>query len=186
MDTITTDTEYKYNPIYHRFADFFGIDKFKKDDADIAKKLSSLYEWGARKCKSDNYVDVLKELVKFQKSLGTTDKGETLIKNLYLWARIDMDKLRSKELKKVQDKKIVDDKNEVIERQQRIAKRQKDWKDKNIALEEEKEFRQQQLDKNFKEIKEQKEEQSKLDKGAGLKAVKEIPLEVPKPINLPI
>ena len=186
MDTITSNTEYKYNPTYHRFADFFGVDKFKKDDPDVAKKLSVLYDWGAKKSGSDNYVDVIKELIKFQKSLGNTARGKTLVDDMYLWARIDIDKIKKREKRKLEKQKDIKNKEEISKRQQIAAQRKKDLEDAVKESENRKELEQKERENNFKEAIKQREKQSKLDKGAGLKAVRDVPLETPKPINLPV
>ena len=42
------DDVYKYDPEYHRFADYMGVDIHKRKDLKIANKLSLLFDWAKK------------------------------------------------------------------------------------------------------------------------------------------
>lgn len=118
-----------YDPSYNRFADFLGLDRYKRENHDIAKKVLFLYNWGARKADSGDYIDVLREVVSLKRGLGTTVRGETLVKDMYQWTRLDEESnnaLKEQELRKnkikaeVQENKAI--KNRIIERARKVTR----------------------------------------------------------------
>ena len=86
-----------YDPIFHKFSEFIGLDAYKRTDSKLKNKLEIIYEWGSRKAKSyepGKVIQVIKELIK---ESGTHNRGETLTKQLYSWIRMDIDSIRNEE-----------------------------------------------------------------------------------------
>jgi len=83
---------YRYNPDYHKLADFLGIDKEKRDDLSIAEKLDLIREWGIKKTGSTQLIDTLMAIKKLKRKLGLNLQGETLVKALYKYLRLSLEK----------------------------------------------------------------------------------------------
>lgn len=49
--------EWKYNPEYHRLAEFLEVNKFDREDIDLAKKMSIIWDWARIKKKGNSLED---------------------------------------------------------------------------------------------------------------------------------
>lgn len=98
---------FRYDPNYHRFADYLGLNKFDRDNFNIAKKVSLIYDWALNNSKKEDFLAITQEVDKLRKSIGTNDRGKTLLGDLYRYARIKMDykreRERNQELKKAKE-----------------------------------------------------------------------------------
>lgn len=172
-----------YDPNFHRFADFMGIDKYARDDYNISKKILFLYEWGRRKVQSDDFIDVLKAVTGLKKDIGTTTKGKTLVDDMYKWARLDYDSLRIRDEKQIQREKISKEEQQKLDRQERILDRAKKWQDQRDEPKKQSEKAEKLLDKNVSEYNKQQQKLSNKQKDADLTvdiepAVESEPMEV--------
>ncbi len=84
--------EWKYNPEYNRIADFLGIDMYKRDNLDVAKKISTLRDYLDIGGKPKNITEILSRLDHLKRGLGIQTQGETLVQELFQHARLDMDR----------------------------------------------------------------------------------------------
>jgi len=86
---------YKYNPDYHKFADFLGVDAELRSDHDLAQKIATIYDWGKENLHGNgDRVDVSMAIKNLKSFLGTNLQGEELVKKLYQWVRLDRDRRR--------------------------------------------------------------------------------------------
>ena len=84
-----TPTSYMDDINYHRTAHYFDLSLEERKNVRIAEKLSYLTDWAMAKLESKNHVEALSELKRMTMQLGLTDKGDSLIKKLYEFARLD-------------------------------------------------------------------------------------------------
>jgi len=158
-----------YDPSFHRFADFLGLDKYVREDFDVAKKVMYLYNWSKAKSGSDEFTDVLRTAVKFKRDIGQTTKGKTLVTELYKWARLDDDSTRIKKQKEAHKEQLSEAQKKALERQERIAEKAAKWhgdKEKQQKISEDADLL---ADTKLKESSKQQVETSKLQKEANIK-----------------
>lgn len=168
-----------FDPNFHRFADFLDIDKYKRDDPNMSLKIAYLYDWSEMKAKSDNFVDILKSLTSLRKELGTTMRGEELVRDLYRWVRLDTETDNMIKQKRAELDRIKEAKEAKGEIKDRVIKRAQEWEAKregeaSIAKQKEEES-QKYASKTIKE----KQQTSKQLKSSNMevKEVKNKPLE---------
>ena len=87
-----TPTSYMDDINYHRTAHYFDLSLEERKNVRVAEKLSFLTDWAMAKLGSKNHVEALSELKRMTMQLGLTDKGDSLIKKLYEFARLDVQK----------------------------------------------------------------------------------------------
>src|SRR3990167_11132921 len=80
---------FKFDSSYQRFAEFMGVDRYKRGDRELAKKLDSIYEWGRIKSNTDDPDEIFRTIDAFRKESGVTFIGEELAKFLYRRTRLD-------------------------------------------------------------------------------------------------
>jgi len=125
--------EFLFDPKFHRFSDFLDIDKYRRDEPLMAHKIAYLYDWSEMKAKSENFIDVLNSITKLRKDMGTTMRGEELVRDLYRWVRLDTETDKMIQQKKVELEKIKEAKLAKEQVKERVIKRAKDWEDKKTA-----------------------------------------------------
>lgn len=86
---------WKYDPEYNRVAEFLGVDRFKREDYDVAKKISTIRDYLDLNGKLSRIDQVLSSIQKIKKSLGSNTQGELLVNELYQHARLDVDRRRA-------------------------------------------------------------------------------------------
>lgn len=87
---------FTYDPMYQRFADYLGIDQYKRRNFETAKKLSLLYDWAQNETGSEKFNKITEAVDRLRKNSGVTFSGETLVAYLYQRVRVDMDSKRIK------------------------------------------------------------------------------------------
>lgn len=117
-----------FDPKFHRLADFLGVDKYKRDDPKLAQKVAFLSDWAEDNSKSDDFPVILKTLIGLKKDLGTTLRGETLVRELYKWTRLDADSKRIEQQKASHQEMNKAAKKEETELKKRILERTESWK----------------------------------------------------------
>lgn len=85
---------FTYDPMYQRFADYMGIDEFKRRNFETAKKLSLLYDWAQNETGSEKFNKITEAVDRLRKNSGVTFSGETLVAYLYQKVRVDLDSKR--------------------------------------------------------------------------------------------
>jgi len=88
---------YKYDMDYHRFSSFLGVDRHKRGDQTLAGKVSLIYDWAKEKAGRDDRESIINVVRDYQKGLGVSFSGETLVNYLHRNMRVDMDGSRLKE-----------------------------------------------------------------------------------------
>ena len=96
MPIDSSSTSYKYDPVYHRFADYMGIDVFGRRDLEVAKKLSLLYEWAEKKAGTDDFSKVTKILDNARRQEGVSFTGGTLVNYMHQRVRVEIDNMPKK------------------------------------------------------------------------------------------
>lgn len=94
VDTMLAEP-YKSNPDYDRFSDFLGLARNVRQEKDVAEKASYIYDWAKARVGRDNRNDILNEITRLQKELGTNARGRTLLVSLYRSARLRQAKIDS-------------------------------------------------------------------------------------------
>lgn len=97
MDLLSDN--FKYDPEYHRFADYMGVDRNDRNDFRVAKKLALLYDWSAKRSKTPGAHNAVKQLDGLRKHLGVNFVGPTLVNFLYDRVRVNMDRDQAEEAK---------------------------------------------------------------------------------------
>jgi len=87
--TQKTPNDYRFDPDYHRFAELLGVDKFKRDDLDVAQKLSFVYDWAKENVGSDNSTEIKEYITDYIRELGVQFRGLELVKHLYQMTRLN-------------------------------------------------------------------------------------------------
>lgn len=82
---------WKYDPDYNAAADFLGLDKYKRENMHIATKLSFVIDWVSAKNKTAKLENALLAVNDLKRKLGINTQGETLISQLYEFARVKSD-----------------------------------------------------------------------------------------------
>lgn len=93
---------WQYDPDYHRASDALGIDRYERDDFQVAQKMSTIRDWAASNSKG-GLEDSLAVIDKLRKQIGTQARGKTLLNELYQHLRFQT----SKPLEKSQSKKPI-------------------------------------------------------------------------------
>lgn len=78
---------WRYDPSYHRLADFLGVDKYERDRLEFAEKLSLIADWSGL----DKHGDVMKAMhgiKRLQRELGVQVVGKPLVTELYQAIRL--------------------------------------------------------------------------------------------------
>ncbi len=109
MEVLTES--YKYNPDYHKFADYLGLDKYQRDDFDTAKKVGLIYDWAMSRVGRDDPRAIIDEINSVQRKLGVQSIGNELVLRLYQKARLEdksskgLEKERALALERIELKK---------------------------------------------------------------------------------
>lgn len=82
---------WKYNQDYHRVSEFLGVNKYDRDDYDVAKKVSLIRDWAGLQGKDDSTESALSAIQKWRQKSGIPYQGKQLIHELYQHIRLDMD-----------------------------------------------------------------------------------------------
>lgn len=80
---------YKYDPLYHRMAGFLGVDRYTRENIDLAKKISFIYDWAKLKVGRDDPDSIMQVLHQLQRRLGVNSVGEELLNSLYRSVRLE-------------------------------------------------------------------------------------------------
>lgn len=126
---VLTDT-YRYDPDYHRMADFLGVDRDDRNNIKMAQKISLLTDWATWETGKDDLESLVEKIEELTKSEGINDRGRTLVDHLYQKIRIHMDKLR--QAKTEMDKRIKQ--VEAIEKLESERKDGKEWRQKQDQI----------------------------------------------------
>ena len=94
---------WRYDPEYHKVADFLGVNKYDREDSSMAEKLDLIYSWAQIQNKGTSKQDVMWALFNLKKELGLPVQGKLLVDELNQYVRLQMDSKRSKEIE--QEKK---------------------------------------------------------------------------------
>lgn len=121
---------WKYDPNYHRMAEFLGVDRFDREDYETAKKIAMISDWAG----IDKHGDVdraQRAITQLRKELGVQFIGKTLVTELYKQVRLGVKdpetKLRQEvrsQVKKDYEKKLEQEVARVEKRATAAAKRQ--------------------------------------------------------------
>src|SRR3990167_2148040 len=92
--TLSTDG-WKYNSNYHRMAGFFGIDQYKRNNFELAKKIFYIKDLAKEVVGSDNIKDILNVVDIITHEMEITHLlGTTLVKEMYKKLRLKEDFMR--------------------------------------------------------------------------------------------
>jgi len=80
---------YKYNPEFHRFSEFLGVDRDDRVENKTANQISVIYDWGKEVVGKDDRVEVEMAIKQLMNSLGIKYLGKELINRLYQYIRLD-------------------------------------------------------------------------------------------------
>lgn len=105
--------KYKYDPNYHKTAEFFGLNQFDREDFNLVKKMSFIYDWGGKISGDDQVQQVLTEIYKLKKELGVQSTGKILINELYQYLKLESPIKQVKDAVKKTINKITKPKEEV-------------------------------------------------------------------------
>jgi len=86
--------EWKYNEDYHKTANFLGVDKYDRNDLEVAKRLSFIRDWAEKKNKKNPY----DQIYQLRKRLGVQDIGPTLVNQLFQHLRLAQDTEKKKKI----------------------------------------------------------------------------------------
>lgn len=106
---------WKYDPKYHRVADFLGLDFTDRQNYKVWQKVSYLMDAASKKSKSSDVVDHMHQINKLRKNLGIQAQGETLINSLYEMTRLEQDRQLAQDIKAVEKKEAEEVKKETPE-----------------------------------------------------------------------
>jgi len=102
--------QWRYDPEYNRVAEFLGLDRFKREDFDIAKKIATIRDYLDLDGKITRVDQVLTKLDSIRKKMGTNEKGESLVNDMFQKVRLDMDRRRMEsvlpKVQKTPEKKV--------------------------------------------------------------------------------
>lgn len=90
---------WKYNPEYHKVTDFLGVDKYDREDHDLASKVSYLVDWAADKGGAKDFQGALNAINGLRKESGVQYQGKALVNQLYQFARLGVGKTQSSPVK---------------------------------------------------------------------------------------
>ena len=80
---------YKYNPEFHRFSEFLGVDRDERVENVTANQISIIYDWGKEVVGKDDRVEVSMAIKQLIDRLGIKYLGKELVKKLYQYIRLD-------------------------------------------------------------------------------------------------
>lgn len=100
-DTTGTD------PAFHELSNYLGVDKHRRTDSSLAKKMAFVYNWSSSRSGGKDSKQILQGLHRDVRKLGVQHKGEELVKYLYQHSRLDTTKPRKKTVKKTVKKPSV-------------------------------------------------------------------------------
>jgi len=89
MEESFDKNNYKYNPNFHKFAEFLGLNKFSRENYELAKKVSFIYDWAKEQVGRDDPDTIMRAVNNLQHNLGTTTVGKPLIDLLHKQIRLD-------------------------------------------------------------------------------------------------
>lgn len=97
MENTQTYTEpvgeaWKYNPEYQRASEFLGVNKYDRENADVANKISFIDDWAAKESKSADPNSKLWTIEGLRKKLGFQFIGKNLVNEMYKHIRLDQDR----------------------------------------------------------------------------------------------
>lgn len=104
---------YKYDPTYHRFCDFLGINKLGREDIRVASKIAHLYDWASSRANSDDFSKVAQTVDSVIQQQGVSFVGKTLIDYLYQRVRIKDDSSRMRDEEEAKKRKIQESQKEI-------------------------------------------------------------------------
>lgn len=79
---------WKYDPDYHRLAEFLGVDRFDREDFEIAKKIALIADWAGFN-KGKDVIAAQESVTKLRHKLGVQFVGKPLVTELYKIIRLD-------------------------------------------------------------------------------------------------
>ena len=79
---------------YHHMAEQMDISYEDRRDLQIAEKLSFLADWAKDQTKSEDRLQHALALKQLTRTLGLSMTGNDLVKKLYAYTRLDMDRKR--------------------------------------------------------------------------------------------
>lgn len=77
------------DPAFHALSNYLGVDKYKRADHEMAKKMAHIYNWSQVKGGSDDPLKILQDLHGSVRGLGVQFKGEELVNYLFQHSRLD-------------------------------------------------------------------------------------------------
>lgn len=86
---------FRYNPDYHRVAEFLGVDKYDREDYGTASKISIIRDWAGIQSKSETTEGALLAIDDLRKQLGFQFIGKPLVNEMYKAIRLEMDTARA-------------------------------------------------------------------------------------------
>jgi len=98
MTSPVISVSYKYDPVYHRFADYLGVDIHKRKSFETAKKLAMLFDWAKTQSNSDKFSEIAGVVDKARKKSGVSFIGEPLVTFLHQRVRLEMDNVKTKKV----------------------------------------------------------------------------------------
>lgn len=107
---------WKYNPEYHRTAEFLGIDKYDREDYETANRVAFLVDWAKEQNNNDDYLKAVVKLDELRRDLGVTYQGRLLVNSLYQQVRVMLDRQR------VEDKIVAEQKQKVVQQAEEQVK----------------------------------------------------------------
>ena len=88
---------YMYDKDYHRFCQYLGIDRYKREDIDVARKVAYVRDF-LDIGKKLSEVEALSKLDDMRKGMGLTGQGILVLDELYQRTRLEDDRNREKEV----------------------------------------------------------------------------------------
>jgi hypothetical protein len=98
-----SNTDYRFNPTYHKVAEFLGVDKYKREDNNLANKIAFVYDWAENKIGSKNSTEIMSFLHQTMRDLGVQFRGASLVNYLYQMTRLNLDSDRIRQKKQTKE-----------------------------------------------------------------------------------
>ena len=98
-----SNTDYRFNPTYHKVAEFLGVDKYKREDTNLANKISFFYDWAENKTGSKNSTEIMSYIHQTMRDLGVQFRGTSLVNYLYQMTRLNVDSDRIRQKRKTKE-----------------------------------------------------------------------------------
>lgn len=112
---------YKYNIDYHRFSDYLGIDRYKRDNRELAGRVSLIYDWAKEQVGKDDRETIIRAVREYMKSLGTQLQGESLVDHLYRNIRLDLTGETVKAKRTAEEEKIKEEKEAALKKKDPVV-----------------------------------------------------------------